>query len=140
MFLLPKSCQNAKRTFSKARKYEEKRPQVKERATDAQSQALCDSGCTGFFDDLRVRIQSAEEIIKLIDDDADIGILVLAAGTGKEGTRSACLQPGQDGRHVSYTSGPRTGASERRGNRRELLALVFPRRRAGAEPASRDKH
>jgi nucleotide-binding universal stress UspA family protein len=28
---------------------------------------------------------AAEEIIKLIDDDADIGILVLAAGTGKEG-------------------------------------------------------
>jgi nucleotide-binding universal stress UspA family protein len=27
----------------------------------------------------------AEEIIKLIDEDADIGILVLAAGTGKEG-------------------------------------------------------
>ncbi len=28
---------------------------------------------------------TAEEIIKLIEDDADIGILVLAAGTGKEG-------------------------------------------------------
>jgi nucleotide-binding universal stress UspA family protein len=28
---------------------------------------------------------TAEEIIKLIDEDADIGILVLAAGTGKEG-------------------------------------------------------
>ncbi len=27
----------------------------------------------------------AEEILKLIDDDVDIGILVLAAGTGKEG-------------------------------------------------------
>jgi nucleotide-binding universal stress UspA family protein len=27
----------------------------------------------------------AEEIVKLIEDDADIGILVLAAGTGKEG-------------------------------------------------------
>ncbi len=27
----------------------------------------------------------AEEILKLIEDDADIGILVLAAGTGKEG-------------------------------------------------------
>jgi nucleotide-binding universal stress UspA family protein len=27
----------------------------------------------------------AEEIVKLIDEDADIGILVLAAGTGKEG-------------------------------------------------------
>ena len=29
--------------------------------------------------------QPAEEIVKLIDDDADIGILVLAAGTAKEG-------------------------------------------------------
>jgi nucleotide-binding universal stress UspA family protein len=28
---------------------------------------------------------TAEEIVKLIDDDADIGILVLAAGIGKEG-------------------------------------------------------
>jgi nucleotide-binding universal stress UspA family protein len=28
---------------------------------------------------------AAEEIVKLIDEDADIGILVLAAGTGKEG-------------------------------------------------------
>jgi len=28
---------------------------------------------------------TAEEIVKLIDTDADIGILVLAAGTGKEG-------------------------------------------------------
>jgi len=28
---------------------------------------------------------TAEEIVKLVDDDADIGILVLAAGTGKEG-------------------------------------------------------
>jgi nucleotide-binding universal stress UspA family protein len=27
----------------------------------------------------------AEEVVKLIDEDADIGILVLAAGTGKEG-------------------------------------------------------
>jgi len=29
--------------------------------------------------------EPAEEILKLIDEDADIGILVLAAGTGKEG-------------------------------------------------------
>jgi len=28
---------------------------------------------------------AAEEVVKLIDEDADIGILVLAAGTGKEG-------------------------------------------------------
>jgi nucleotide-binding universal stress UspA family protein len=28
---------------------------------------------------------TAEQIVKLIDEDADIGILVLAAGTGKEG-------------------------------------------------------
>ena len=28
---------------------------------------------------------TAEEIVKLIDEDADIGILVLAAGTAKEG-------------------------------------------------------
>ena len=28
---------------------------------------------------------TADEIVKLIDEDADIGILVLAAGTGKEG-------------------------------------------------------
>ena len=28
---------------------------------------------------------AAEELVKLIDEDADIGILVLAAGTGKEG-------------------------------------------------------
>ena len=28
---------------------------------------------------------TAEEIVKLIDEDADIGILVLAAGTGKDG-------------------------------------------------------
>jgi nucleotide-binding universal stress UspA family protein len=28
---------------------------------------------------------TAEEVVKLIDEDADIGILVLAAGTGKEG-------------------------------------------------------
>ena len=28
---------------------------------------------------------TAEEIVKLIDEDADIGILVLAAGTGNEG-------------------------------------------------------
>ena len=28
---------------------------------------------------------TAQEIVKLIDEDADIGILVLAAGTGKEG-------------------------------------------------------
>jgi nucleotide-binding universal stress UspA family protein len=29
--------------------------------------------------------ETAEEIVKLIEEDADIGILVLAAGTGKEG-------------------------------------------------------
>jgi len=29
--------------------------------------------------------ETAQEVIKLIDEDADIGILVLAAGTGKEG-------------------------------------------------------
>ena len=29
--------------------------------------------------------EMAQEVIKLIDEDADIGILVLAAGTGKEG-------------------------------------------------------
>ena len=29
--------------------------------------------------------ETTEEIVKLIDEDADIGILVLAAGTGKEG-------------------------------------------------------
>ena len=28
---------------------------------------------------------TTEQIVKLIDEDADIGILVLAAGTGKEG-------------------------------------------------------
>ena len=28
---------------------------------------------------------TAEEILKIIDEDQDIGILVLAAGTGKEG-------------------------------------------------------
>ena len=28
---------------------------------------------------------TAEEIVRLIEEDADIGILVLAAGTGKEG-------------------------------------------------------
>ncbi len=28
---------------------------------------------------------TAQEIVKLIDDDADIGVLVLAAGTGKDG-------------------------------------------------------
>jgi nucleotide-binding universal stress UspA family protein len=28
---------------------------------------------------------TAEEVVKLIDEDADIAILVLAAGTGKEG-------------------------------------------------------
>ena len=28
---------------------------------------------------------TSDEIVKLIDEDADIGILVLAAGTGKEG-------------------------------------------------------
>ncbi len=33
---------------------------------------------------IRERV-TAEEIVKLIDEDADIGILVLAAGTGKEG-------------------------------------------------------
>src|SRR6185312_15188124 len=33
---------------------------------------------------LRV-IETAEEIVKLIDEDSDIGILVLGAGTGNEG-------------------------------------------------------
>ena len=36
---------------------------------------------------------TAEEILKLIEEDADIGILVLAAGTGKEGPGPLVTQP-----------------------------------------------
>ena len=41
---------------------------------------------------------TAEEIVKLIDEDEDIGILVLAAGTGKEG-------PGPLVSHIGKSAG-----------------------------------
>ena len=41
---------------------------------------------------------TSEEIVKLIDEDADIGILVLGAGTGKEG-------PGPLIAHIGSTAG-----------------------------------
>ncbi len=62
-------------------------------------------------------------ILKLIDEDADIGILVLAAGTGKEG-------PGPLVTHLAKTAGTFPipvaivpGHLERRGYRRQFLRL-----------------
>ena len=43
---------------------------------------------------------TAEEILKLIDEDEDIAILVLAAGTGKEGPGPLVSNLGQDRRHI----------------------------------------
>ena len=64
---------------------------------------------------------TAEEIVKLIDEDADIGILVLAAGTGKEGPGPLVCQPRKDRRRIPDTGGDRSGASERRRYRRQFL-------------------
>ena len=67
------------------------------------------------------RRRPAEEIVKLIDEDADIGILVLAAGTAKEGPGPLVSQPGQDRRHVSDSGRDRAGPSERRRHRRQFV-------------------
>ena len=48
----------------------------------------------------------AEEIVKLIDEDADIGILVLAAGTVKEGPGPLVSSLGQDRRHFPDSRSP----------------------------------
>ena len=62
---------------------------------------------------------TAEEIVKLIDEDADIGILVLAAGTGKEGPGPLVSSLGQDRRHLPDSGRHRARPPERRGHRRE---------------------
>ena len=43
---------------------------------------------------------TAEEIVKLIEEDDDIGILVLAAGSGKEGPGPLVVRSRQDRRHI----------------------------------------
>ncbi len=57
------------------------------------------NGIAGITPERAIREGSvAEEILKLIDEDEDIGILVLAAGTGKEG-------PGPLVAHIGKTAG-----------------------------------
>ena len=69
--------------------------------------------------------KTAEEILKLIEEDEDIAILVLAAGTGKDGpgplVASFARRAGEypdPGRH-------RAGASQRRRDRRADVGPGF---------------
>ena len=65
----------------------------------------------------------AGEILKLIEEDEDIAVLVLAAARRYRGTRAAGLQSGQYGRHFSNSSGYRAGAPGRRRTRRHELSV-----------------
>ena len=64
---------------------------------------------------------TAEQIIKLIDEDADIGILVLAAGTGKEGPGPLVTNLAKTAGTVSDPGRDRAGPSERRRYRRQFV-------------------
>ena len=50
----------------------------------------------------------SEEILKLIEEDEDIAILVLAAGTGKEGPGPLVAEPQQDRGQLSDPGGDRS--------------------------------
>ena len=69
---------------------------------------------------------TAEEILKLIDEDDDIGILVLAAGTGKEGpgplVSSLAKTAGTFPIPVAIVPGP----PERRRPRRDVVRHLAP--------------
>ena len=62
--------------------------------------------------------EKSEEILKLIDEDEDIAILVLAAGTGKEGPGPLVASHRQDRRQLSDSGRDRSRAPRRRGPRR----------------------
>ena len=67
---------------------------------------------------------TSEQILKLIDEDEDIAILVLAAGTGKEGPGPLVAGLGKVGGQLSDPGRDRAGASGRRGPRRPVVAAV----------------
>ena len=64
------------------------------------------------------RATTADEILGLIEEDEDIAILVLAAGTGKEGPGPLVAELRQQRRGLSDPGRHRAGASQRRRARR----------------------
>ena len=67
---------------------------------------------------------TADEILGLIEDDEDIAILVLAAGTGKDGPGPLVAGFGGNAGRLSDPGRHRAGASERRRARRDDVARV----------------
>ena len=66
--------------------------------------------------------EKSEQILKLIDEDEDIAILVLAAGTGKEGPGPLVTGLGKSAGELSDPGRDRAGPSRRRGSGRAVLS------------------
>ena len=85
--------------------------------------------------------ETADEILGLIEDDEDIAILVLAAGTGKDGPGPLVAELRQHRRRLSDPGRHRAGTPERRRARRadvaRRAATRSPRRRGRAWSAAR---
>ena len=69
---------------------------------------------------------TAEEIIKLIDEDADIGILVLAAGSGEEGPGPLIAGLAKTAATFPIPVAIVPGQSERRRHRYDGLIFLLP--------------
>ena len=70
--------------------------------------------------------EKSEQILKLIDEDEDIAILVLAAGTGKEGPGPLVAGIGKTAGELSDPGRDRSGASRRRGSGRVVVSRAPP--------------
>ena len=77
------------------------------------------------------KASAAEEIHKLIEEDQDIAILVLAAGAAKEGPGPLVASIAGKARRLSHPGHRRAAESVRRGNRR--LPEPLPASAASAE-------
>ena len=89
------------------------------------------NGITGVTPERVIREgETAEELLKLIEEDEDIAILVLAAGTGKEGPGPLVASLGEDRRRLPDPGRHRAGAPERRRARRHVVDGRWPWPRA----------
>ena len=81
--------------------------------------------------------ETAEEIVKLIDEDADIGILVLAAGSGEEGPGPLVAGLAKTAATFPIPVAIVPGQLQRRGPRYDGFAHVsWPFPRLNAAPAA----